>query len=173
MAEGEGEGEIVVSIYNDETKQEEPLRPSAKWQQGDPPVVYINSGNITDGSFVNSQGMRIETYTWLTDAAQPARGDIIVVHGLGMHCRYTYLSHVDYDEETGEPHYHNPDIENSFVKAMNEQGFNVHGFDMQSYGMSEGLQEMRGYFLSYDDHVADLTQFSESIKREYSPQKFL
>ena len=171
MSDAENEREVAVVIYNEETRQEEQLTESAKWEQGDPPVVYSNSGKIIDGSFTNKQGLRIETYSWLAEEGTPARGDIVVVHGLGTHCRYTYLSHVDYEEDTVR--FHDPQVEGSFVEAMTQQGFNVHGYDLQSYGSSDGLEELRGYFLSYDDHIADLKQFTEIVKVKYDTKRLL
>lgn len=55
--------------------------------------------------------------------------------------------------------------EGSFIEKMNELGFDVYGLDLQSSGLSEGLNGRRNFFRCLDDLVEDVIQFVDIVKR--------
>lgn len=119
-----------------------------KWEQGQPPVIYEDEGDVIYGDFTNKQGLKLQTYTWLASKAVPFKGDILTVHGLGVHTRYTFLNHVEYNKER-KPSYHPPTFSGSVAEYFTSKGYNLHGYDLQSYGLSEGREGLRGFFLTY------------------------
>lgn len=89
--------------------------------------------------FRGAGGVDLYSQAWRPD--QPARANLLLVHGFGEHCgRYNYL-----------------------VDHLVPQGFAVHGFDLRGHGRSPGA---RGHINQWDDLRADVHAFVKRVTAE-------
>lgn len=94
---------------------------------------------MNEGFFKNSEGQQIYTVNW--PVAQP-KAVIVLVHGIGEHSRR--YDHV--------------------AAALNQAGYAVYALDHRGHGKSEG---MRVYFDSFDQPVADLKQYVDTVRAQH------
>ncbi|KAK2195763.1 bifunctional Alpha-Beta hydrolase fold/Serine aminopeptidase [Babesia duncani] len=94
-----------------------------------------------------------------------------------MHAIYPNVDHkIDFNNDY-EFHYSKLDGKNalditprftlngSIVEYLNGLGYSAYGLDLQSQGMSQGHNGHRNYFKKFDDHVVDVIQFIDIIRR--------
>lgn len=126
---------------------------------------YEDEGQVEYGEMRNKRGLRLQTYCWRVSSP---RGVVIGVHGIGSHCRWEFLRHSHFfPEEDGKPpEYFPPTYEGSWVQVMNQAGFVFTGLDLQSYGLSEGVEGTPHYFDDFDELVEDVMQFRDQMAEE-------
>ena len=94
--------------------------------------------------FLNKQGLRIETRSWLP--LSKALGLVVISHGFGEHGgRYGRVA-----------------------RALADEGFIVCALDHQGHGCSDGD---RGYVEKFQDYVDDLLQFVERCLSHHKCEK--
>jgi acylglycerol lipase len=91
----------------------------------------------SEGYFEGFDGTRLYEQSWLP--ASPARGFLILVHGLKDHSsRY-----------------------DAVARQLNEAGFGVCAFDLRGHGKSDGRKV---FVRSFDEYVHDLTKFVKRVR---------
>ncbi|MGQ3054367.1 MAG: lysophospholipase [Roseateles sp.] len=86
-------------------------------------------------------GLKLHTRHWPT--ATPARGQLLIVHGLGEHIeRYAHVA-----------------------AALNAAGWEVHGWDHRGHGRSEGK---RGDIPAHDALLRDTARVIDAVRRPHS-----
>ena len=82
-------------------------------------------------------GLDLKLQVW--PAGRPARGTVLIVHGLGEHVgRYAHVA-----------------------RYLNEQGFDVAGYDHRGHGRSGGAKGRLG---QVDDFVRDLGRVLDAVR---------
>lgn len=91
----------------------------------------------SEGYFEGPDGTRLYEQSWLP--AEPARGFLILVHGLKDHSsRY-----------------------DAVARRLNDEGFGVYAFDLRGHGKSDGR---RVFVRSFDEYVQDLARFLKRVR---------
>lgn len=91
----------------------------------------------SEGTFVTSDGLRLFRQEW--QPPEPPRLVVVLVHGYADHSsRYAHIA-----------------------RHLNEAGAAVYTYDHRGHGRSEGR---RAYIASFDEYVADLGAFLQSIR---------
>ena len=84
-----------------------------------------------------ADGLKLHLQEW--PATEPARGTVLIVHGLGEHIgRYAHVA-----------------------AQLNDWGWNAVGYDQRGHGLSEGA---RGCLNDIDDLLQDLTRIIDSVR---------
>ena len=91
-----------------------------------------------------ADGIALHVRRWLlSPLTQPARGTVLIVHGLGEHIgRYPHVA-----------------------AHLNAWGWNVVGFDQRGHGLSGGA---RGRLAAADSLLQDLSQVIDAVRAEHS-----
>ncbi|HET9014551.1 MAG TPA: alpha/beta hydrolase [Thermomicrobiaceae bacterium] len=93
-----------------------------------------------EGYFAAPDGLDLYYQSW-TSGAAPARGAVIIVHGIGEHSGA-------YD---------------SVVARLVPAGYALYGFDLRGHGRSPGR---RGFIRSWDDYRQDLAALARLVEAE-------
>lgn len=97
------------------------------------------SYSYTERMISATDGMRLAQRRW--EPANPSRGTVLIVHGLGEHCgRYEQVA--------------------AFLTA---RGWRVAAYDLRGHGRSEGR---RGAVRHADDHLNDLAVMIDQVRAE-------
>jgi alpha-beta hydrolase superfamily lysophospholipase len=87
-----------------------------------------------------SEGVRLYAREW--QPADPVRGVIVLVHGLGEHCqRYAHVA-----------------------DFINKRGFSFLGFDLRGHGQSSG---QRGHIQSFEQYLDDIDLMLEKARERH------
>ena len=87
---------------------------------------------------ISLDGTKLLAQSWTTDASI---ADLILIHGYTEHSgRYQWVA-----------------------KKFNENGINVHSFDLRGYGQSDGE---RAYIISFDQYLEDVQSFIKDLEFE-------
>jgi len=90
----------------------------------------------------NKDGLWLKTTSWRIPRGVELRGVVVIIHGYAEHSlRYGGLA-----------------------KHLNSKGFDVHSFDHQGHGQSEGDPL---HVEKVEDYVLDAHQFAEQVQAEY------
>lgn len=90
----------------------------------------------------NKDGLWLKTTSWRIPRGVQLRGVVVIIHGFAEHClRYGGLA-----------------------KHLNSRGFDVHSFDHQGHGQSEGDHL---HVEKAEDYVLDAHQFADQVQAEY------
>ena len=111
---------------------------------------------MTQGSFVNAQGLKLATYSWALKQQSTPRGIVFLLHGYGAHTQFEYM----HPTAPGEPH---TKFEGTIVDGCVRAGFVVHSLDHQSHGRSEGVDGLRAYFNKFSDLADEATDYIETV----------
>lgn len=96
-------------------------------------------------------------YTWPSQQEE-VLAKVVMLHGHGAYACYEFL------KSHGRGKLHTYD--GSWVETMNQKGLEVHAFDIQSHGLSEGIDpDNRCYFKAFDDLVQDAVLFLETLRK--------
>lgn len=91
----------------------------------------------SEGYFEGFDGTRLYEQSWLPPS--PARGSLILVHGLKDHSsRY-----------------------DAIARQLNDAGFGVYAFDLRGHGKSDGRKV---FVRSFDEYVQDLARFVRRVR---------
>lgn len=106
---------------------------------------------ITTGTFVNEQGLKLQTYRFSPASSSPpdskhadAKGIVWLCHGYGAHTCFEWFL----PEEPGAPH---NVWTGSIPGGLVDAGYVVCTLDQQGHGRSEGARGLRCYFGHFDD----------------------
>lgn len=101
--------------------------------------------------------MKLAAYTWPSQQAM-CKAQVVMLHGHGGYACYEFL------KSHGRGRLHT--YEGSWVETMNQKGLEVHAMDIQSHGLSEGIDpNNRCYFEAFDDLVQDAVLFLETVRK--------
>src|SRR5687767_11475078 len=104
------------------------------------PAVLLPTLPPMNTSLTTADGLALHVRHWPADA--PARGTVLIVHGLGEHTmRYQHVA-----------------------RHLNERGWNVVGYDHRGHGRSGGA---KGVLTHADDLVRDLAAVIDAVRAHH------
>ncbi|VWU51766.1 Putative lysophospholipase/Alpha/beta hydrolase family, putative [Hepatocystis sp. ex Piliocolobus tephrosceles] len=129
--------------------------------------VYTLDGNPKIDSFFNRDGLLLKTYAWIV---KNAIGIVLLIHGISVHTRLAFLKHnveiVNSDRAILLDRDNFYVYKDSWVEEFNKNGYSVYGIDLQSHGLSEGVENLRCHIDNFDTLVDDVICYLNRIHKK-------